>query len=127
MKKKAGVNNNPANRESQKVDVVLLDDEEMLLNSLYSLIAGKGKTVDKYTRPAKFLENLSKYNKDTKIFMDNDLNSNIGGIELAKQLHDKGYTNLFLFSGKEFYDQELPNYLTLISKIENAAKVSSPR
>ncbi len=107
-----------------KVDVVLLDDEEMLLDSLCSLIEGKGKIVDKYTRPTKLLENLSQYDKDTKIFIDNDLNSNVSGIELAKQLYDKGYTSLFLFSGKDFYNNELPHYLTAISKIDTDKLIS---
>lgn len=103
---------------AKKVDVVLLDDEELLLASLSSLLEARGKTVDKYNKPKKFLEKLAQYDKDTKIFMDNDFKSYINGVDLAKQLHEKGYTNLYLFSGADFTVGEIPNYLTVISKTD---------
>jgi FixJ family two-component response regulator len=97
---------------------VLLDDEQLLLDSLSLLIENKGKTVDKYSKPALFLEKLSQYDKDTKIFMDNDFKSSMNGIELAKKLHNKGYTNLYLFSGKDFMTGKVPNYVTIITKAD---------
>jgi hypothetical protein len=48
--------------------------------------------------------------------MDNDLQNRINGIELAKQLHEAGYTNLYLLSGKDFEKGKVPSYLRVLSK-----------
>jgi hypothetical protein len=57
--------------------------------------------------------------KEIKIFIDNSFGPNsISGIELAKQLHDKGFTNLYLFSGSDFGGSEVPDYVTVISKMD---------
>ncbi len=112
-------NNSQEPSNLKKIDVVLIDDEEMLVDGLSTLLFERtGKVVDKYYNPEEFLTNLAQYAKDTKIFMDNDFKSNITGIELAKQLHEQGYTNLYLFSGKDFNNGEIPSYLTLISKTD---------
>ena len=52
--------------------------------------------------------------------MDNDLKSSINGngIELAKQLHENDYISLYLFSGKDFVDGDVPDYLTVILKTD---------
>ncbi|HBC71158.1 MAG TPA: hypothetical protein DCZ38_00025 [Coxiellaceae bacterium] len=50
--------------------------------------------------------------------MDNDFKSSIGGIELAKQLHENDYISLYLFSGKDFVDGDVPDYLTVILKTD---------
>lgn len=102
--------------ESKKVDLIIIDDNEMFANSLASLFSDK--LVDVYYNPERFLENLSRYDKDTLIFTDNDLSSQTTGIGLAKQLHEAGYSRLYLLSGKDFEKSEVPNYLIAISKVD---------
>lgn len=49
--------------------------------------------------------------------MDNSFGTDqIGGIELAKKLHNDGFTNLYLFSGKNFEAGEVPDYIKVILK-----------
>lgn len=105
-----------ANLEHKKVDLVIIDDNRMFLNALDLLF--EDKVVDTYDSPLRFLENLSRYPKDTKICTDNDLCSNANGIDLAKQLHAAGYTHLYLLSGKDFEAGEVPDYLTVIMKMD---------
>jgi signal transduction histidine kinase len=100
----------------KKVDIVIIDDSETLVNSLTLLLESMGKTVDKYYSPFPFLEKLTQYPKDTKICMDNDFKKNMTGLDLAKKLHAAGYTRLYMLSGKDFKREEIPNYLTVIVK-----------
>lgn len=122
---KCSANCNSADNKSisassdKKVKLVFIDDDFTLIDALCSFIeTKKGRTIDKYYNPKKFLDKLPQYTKDTKIFMDNDFKSSIDGINLAKQLHENGYTNLYLLSGKDFDANEVPSYLTVISKID---------
>ena len=102
-----------------KIDIVIIDDNAALVNSVEAFLKNYNKTVDKYYNPMRFLDNISHYDKDTRIFMDNDFGSNnISGIELAKQLHESGFTKLYLFSGKDFVEEEVPGYLKIILKTD---------
>jgi Response regulator receiver domain. len=105
-------------KEVKNVDLILIDDDEMLVDTLSEVFERQGKKVDKYYKPNKFLENLSRYPKDIPICVDNDFKNSINGIELAKKLHTDGFTRLYLFSGKEFGKNEVPPFLTVISKTD---------
>lgn len=103
----------------KKVDIVVIDDDEILGNSMILLFGNYNKTADRYPNPKRFLEKLSQYDKNIKIFIDNNFgNTHISGIELAKQLHEKGFTKLYLFSGNDFEEGEVPDYLTIIPKTD---------
>jgi amino acid adenylation domain-containing protein/thioester reductase-like protein len=102
----------------KEVDIVIIDDNEMVTNVLSMLLENKGKTVDKYYNPFYFLDNIAQYPKNTKICMDNDFKKDITGIDLAKKLHEAGYTRLYLFTGKDFAPGDIPKYLTVISKTD---------
>lgn len=62
---------------SKKMDLVIIDDDQMFVGSLTELFQNKGLAVDAYYNPKLFLENLSQYAKNTKICMDNDFHSQI--------------------------------------------------
>jgi PAS domain S-box-containing protein len=102
--------------QDDKNEFVFIDDDKSLINSLAMLFKGRGKNVDTYLSPTHFLKNLANYHKEAKIFMDNDFKNSITGIELAEQLHQKGFKNLYLFSGKDLPENDIPNYLEVISK-----------
>ncbi|EKD99458.1 MAG: Sensor protein [uncultured bacterium] len=108
--------NNENTEIDRQVDLVIIDDDETLADSLAGFFEQQGKVVDKYYNPLKFLEKISRYSKDTKICMDNDFGKNITGIDIAKRLHTMGYSKLYMFSGKEFGIGEIPDYLQVILK-----------
>lgn len=101
-----------------KVHMVFIDDEKLVTDTIiaeyYSHLL-----IDQYSNPFKFLDSIAIYPSDTKFIIDNyyyaedSSTYEIDGIEIAKQLHDKGYTRLFLLSGEKF---AVPDYLTLILK-----------
>lgn len=100
----------------KKTDLVIIDDDQLLANSVANFFYNKFECVEVYYNPNKFLENLSKYQKDTIICMDYDFKTQINGLDLAEKLHKLGYTKLFLFTGKQFIEGKIPDYLTVMLK-----------
>jgi len=100
----------------KKTDLVIIDDDQLLANSVASFFHNKFEYIDVYYNPDKFLGNLSQYHQDTIICMDYDFKTQTNGCDLAKELHKLGFTKLFLFTGKQFMDGEIPGYLTIILK-----------
>lgn len=108
--------------ELKKIDLVLVDDDRVLVDSLASFYRNQSLMVDVYYSPKSFLEHVCQYAKDTKICVDNDFGSNqMTGIELAEQLNEAGYTRLYMFTGKDFARDETPGYLTVLLKGNMAA------
>jgi PAS domain S-box-containing protein len=109
----------------EKVDVIIVDDDENYVNTLI-LFAFSDKKIAKYHDPFLFLNEISKYPTDTKICLDNNFkNSNLKGIDIAQKLNARGYTRLYLLSGEILDKDEIPGYLSIISKfdIENISKL----
>jgi len=102
------------------VHMVFLDDEKVTMNALVSEHYNH-LIVDTYSNPFEFLDHVAKYSKDTKFILDNCYYAedgspyDIDGITIAQQLHEKGYTKLFLLSGEKF---DIPDYLELILKAD---------
>lgn len=108
----------PKSNELVRVHMVVVDDEKMVARALIAEYYNH-LIVDQYSNPFEFLEEVKKYPKDTKFFLDNYYYADDGspykidGLGLAETLHQKGYTRLFLLSGEKF---NTPDYLKLILK-----------
>lgn len=100
----------------KKTSLVIIDDDQMLADSMANLLEYRFEGVETYYHPDHFLRNLHRYEKNTIICMDHDFKAQINGFELAKQLNELGYTKLYLFTGSDFNKEEVPDYLTVISK-----------
>lgn len=109
--------NNKKEARIEKVDAVIVDDDKSFVNSLLLFAFNDDDIVDEYYNPEHFLKNVNKYPKDTKICLDNNYaTSELKGLDIAKELHERGYTQLYLLSGEAFNDTEIPSYLTVIGK-----------
>jgi PAS domain S-box-containing protein len=108
--------NKSAINNFKKIELVIIDDDQLLADSLANLLKKRFVEVEAHYHPNHFLKNLSKYAKDTIICMDHDLKAQIDGIELAKRLNEAGYIKLYLLSGKTFEEGEVPDYLTVLLK-----------
>jgi hypothetical protein len=81
-------------------------------------------TIDAYYNPDSFLEDVHQYPLDTKIILDRtyydgpgpDRNFLGDGLDLAKTLHERGYTKLFMITGDEPTTDKVLDYLTVIFK-----------
>lgn len=100
------------------VDLIIVDDDEFVRDSLVYLLKENGKTVAQYHDPLAFLSEAKEYSKDAAVLLDHQFNGDMNGIELAKYLHEMGYTRLYLFSGRDFNKSDLPSYLNVISKTD---------
>ncbi|MBS0358271.1 MAG: GHKL domain-containing protein, partial [Proteobacteria bacterium] len=99
-----------------KADVVLVDDDALLTNMLTQFVFSE-KQVAVYQDPEHFLSEVAQYAKNTPIYLDcNFEGSKILGIELARQLHEQGYTCLYLLTGQAFEMGSLPSYLKVLRK-----------
>ena len=113
-------------KKSKAIDIVIIDDNQAFVASMELLFDNYNKTVDKYSNPTQLLDNMSKYDKNTKVFIDNDFGVDyMNGVVLAKRLHDNGFMNLYLLSGTKFEEGAIPEYLTgvLKSDIDSLCKV----
>ncbi|GHT95496.1 hypothetical protein FACS1894122_13040 [Alphaproteobacteria bacterium] len=103
-------------RKTETADIVFIDDSKIFTKTLSDFFDNKGIKAHTYNSPDTFLKNLSTYSTNTRIVIDNELNFGINGIELANKLHEKGYANLYLLSGRPFCVDKVPPYLTVVFK-----------
>lgn len=105
----------------KKVDIILIDDDEKFAQVMM-LTVFSGLEVEHYVSPTLFLKHVAKYAKDTKICLDKNFSGDMDGMELAKNLHEQGFTKLFLVSGETFDEGAFPGYITIVPKM-NIGKV----
>ena len=103
------------------VDAILVDDDLEFVENVLCYSFDDSDVIVHFASPEELKKNLAKfpekYLKDTRICLDNHFDtSEVKGIHLAKELHDMGYTRLYLVSGDTFRVGELPGYLVVIGK-----------
>lgn len=104
----------------REIDVVIIEDNNLMADTLAELLNKHGKKTDVYYDGKKFLKNFERYAKDTKICMDYSLGS-ITGVDIAEELHEAGYTKLYLITGWDrdtLAEYEVPDYLTVLLKTD---------
>jgi hypothetical protein len=85
--------------KDQMSDLVFIDNDD-LMRTVWSLAAEEaGLNISTYSSPSEFNNEINKYQKDTLIYIDSDLDDNVKGEEYAKHLYDLGFTELFLATG----------------------------
>jgi signal transduction histidine kinase len=102
----------------RKADVILIDDSQVFADSIiFRLLHRK---VVHYLDPRVFLAECEEYAKETPICIDNHFGVDIpfGGLEVAEQLHARGFKRLYIVSGAHFEESSLPAYVTLIKKLD---------
>lgn len=86
---------------SPHLDAVLIDDDE-LVHTVWRVAARtNGKTLDAFSTPKEFLAKVGRLDRKTPIYVDSKLGDGVRGEELAKELHEKGFRNLYLATGHD--------------------------
>jgi signal transduction histidine kinase len=80
-------------------DAVLLDDSPLVRLNWEVAAESKGKKLAAFTKPADFLAAAANLPKETAIYLDSDLGDNVEGEAIAKDLHGRGFSNLYLATG----------------------------
>jgi signal transduction histidine kinase len=105
---------------ASKIDMVYVEDDREFASIFKRVFATEDKVIDTYSTANAFLNNISKYATDTIILMDNQFEQeDMTGIELARQLHEQGFSRLYLFSGSDYTgDKSVPGYLIPLLKTD---------
>ena len=82
-------------------DAVLIDDDR-LVHMVWKVSArSNGKTLDTFSTPREFLAKVGQLDKTTPIYVDLKLGEGVRGEEFAKELHARGFRNLYLATGHQ--------------------------
>jgi FixJ family two-component response regulator len=99
--------------EHTKTVVFINDDETMRMTWIFSAEEA-GQIISTYSSFDKFLNEINCFNKNTVIYIDSDLGNNIKGENCAKDLFDKGFTEIHLATG---YPKDHFSYMPWIKSI----------
>ncbi len=83
----------------QNVDLIILDDNPSLTDAWVLHGEKVGKQVKAYNTILTLRAEIMSYNKDTPIYIDSNLGCNLSGQDLAKELYEQGFINLYLCTG----------------------------
>lgn len=87
-------------RESDNTAYVFIDDDEFLRIIWNEAARKKGINLCTFSSIEDFESSISKFNFDTRIYIDSELGKDsMKGEDFALLLHQKGYRNLFVSSG----------------------------
>ncbi|MDR1235548.1 MAG: PAS domain-containing sensor histidine kinase [Holosporaceae bacterium] len=84
---------------SSGANVVVLDDEKYFADNISDVLRSKGMEVDTYYNPGDLIKNLSRYDINIKIVMDNYFQGDITGEDFAKKLFESGFERVCLLTG----------------------------
>ena len=83
-----------------RTGLVLLLDDDMLVHMNWKLAAkAAGAEFKAYKTPEELRAATDGLQRDTLIFIDSDLGDGIKGENIAKELHDRGFTDIAMATG----------------------------
>ncbi len=90
---------------------VLLDDDE-LVRLTWGHIAKKfDQNLIIFSMPDELFQNLENLEKNSVFYLDSNLGKGIKGEDIAKEIYQKGYLNIFLTTGHDAKDFEDLNFI----------------
>lgn len=100
---------------ARDIDLVILDNDKNFTEILTYICEVNHKKVDIYNDAQNFINNLNKYNSlNTQFCIDYHLDESLTGVDVAKMLHAKGYTQLYIMSGAPLNREDIPAYLSIL-------------
>lgn len=105
---------------SNKVDMVWVEDQKWYVDGIVKKYYSHLK-VDTYYDPVSFMEEIHQYPLETRIILDTYYDAEDGtpymqtGYDLAKDLHNMGYTKLIIYTGEDPKGL-VPEYLQVVRK-----------
>ncbi|MFC1523027.1 hypothetical protein ACFL6Y_11520 [Elusimicrobiota bacterium] len=88
--------------QTSNLKLAVLIDDDPLVHMVWNMAAQeKGVDLKAFKEPKDFMKLLEKDGPDRSIpiYLDSELGEGIKGEDVAKELHDKGFTNLYLETG----------------------------
>lgn len=78
---------------------ILVDDDALVRMNWKTAAKVNGISLKIYSNPKEFLAETGQLPKDVSIYLDSDLGDGVKGEEIAKDLHEKGFTDITLETG----------------------------
>lgn len=83
----------------QEIDCILIDDD-ILVHLTWKLAAKNAKkNILVFGNPFDFIHAMGQFDRLIPIYIDSDLGNNVLGHELAKEIHAKGFHEIYLATG----------------------------
>lgn len=90
-------------------------DDDHLMHGVWKVAARtNGKTLDAFSTPREVLAKVGRLERRTPICVDSKFGDGVPGEDLAKELHNQGFHNLYLATGHQ--PSTLPS-MSLIKEI----------
>jgi signal transduction histidine kinase len=84
---------------TKQPELIFLDDDSLMTMLWQDYADFHNKEILVFNTVGEFSQAITDYNKDIPIYIDSNLQQNIKGEDVAKELFDQGYTNLYLATG----------------------------
>ena len=111
-KTESTIYNQPSLVKLSKYDLCLIDDDKLLVHSIWAMVAKeKGLNIKMFERPEDFLSEAIHIDKATPLYVDVSLANNVNGIDVAKDIHRLGFENINLATGYESESIKTPNFI----------------
>ncbi|HOJ85483.1 MAG TPA: HAMP domain-containing sensor histidine kinase [Elusimicrobiales bacterium] len=82
--------------------IVLIDDDILVRKNWEFSAKKKNIELDIYDNTESFIQNMDKYDFDTEIYIDSELGEDNKGEDIARNLYEIGYTNIYIETGHSF-------------------------
>jgi hypothetical protein len=80
-------------------DLVLIDDDEIVHLAWQCSAKAANKIIKVYFSPKEFFREIAQFDKGVPIYIDSNLGGAVKGEDISKDLHERGFTNLYLATG----------------------------
>jgi hypothetical protein len=91
--------------------IVFIDDDKLIRTFWEQRASEVGVRLSSYESVVDFIKNSSQFDKDTVIYIDSTLDHEVLGEVESKKIFDKGFTNLYLATGKQASEIEKPFWI----------------
>lgn len=86
-----------SDQKFNQVHAILIDDD-LFMHELWQMTA-PDKSILCFTDPKIFFDKISEFNKDVPIYIDSNLSEKLKGEEVAKEIYQQGFKNIYLATG----------------------------
>lgn len=98
-----------------RYDLCLLDDDRDLIQAIWGSVAkSNGLNIKMFTTPDEFFSSADTIDKLTPIYVDVSLGHGVKGTDVAKEIHNLGFTEINLATGYEADSIDAPPFIRKI-------------
>lgn len=101
---------------SKEIKTILLDDDELVRLTWESFAKRKEISFKAYSNPDEFYTDINTFDLSSPIYIDSKLGNEVKGENIAIDLHERGFTELYIASG---FDKESFSHLTFIKDVRD--------